>query len=132
KEEAEDAQDIVVPVLEYALQHFLDGQDALGLATAFERQGEPGPAMAQAAAGYLGRAVSCDPGHVLAGLSLALALNICGQRQAAIEQARRSLQRLECETTFQRNGLDAGAFPFGFDVFRVEWERCAWQHPGRP
>ena len=34
--------------------------------------------------------------------------------------------------TLGLSAFDAGLFPFGFDVFRVEWERCAWQHAGRP
>src|SRR5262249_49500474 len=29
-------------------------------------------------------------------------------------------------------GLDAGLFPFGFDLLRVEWERCGWSYAGRP
>src|SRR5207249_4308600 len=109
-----------------------DWHYALGIAAALERQREPVPAMAQAAAGYFQRAVACDPGHLLAGLSLALALDLCGQRQAAVEQARQTLQRLEWQATLPLSGFDAGIFPFGFDVFRVEWERCAWQHAGRP
>ena len=30
------------------------------------------------------------------------------------------------------SGLDAGPFPPGFDLFRVEWERAAWAHAGDP
>src|SRR5438132_2156957 len=112
--------------------HKADSHYALGIAAALERRREPAPAMAQAAAGYFQRAVACDPGHLLAGLSLALALDLCGQRQAAIEHAQQTLQRLEWQATLPLSGFDAGLFPFGFDVFRVEWERCAWQHAGRP
>jgi len=28
--------------------------------------------------------------------------------------------------------MDAGHFPLGFDLFRVEWERAAWSNAGRP
>jgi GT2 family glycosyltransferase/Flp pilus assembly protein TadD len=55
-----------------------------------------------------------------------------GQPQAAIDQARQTLARLEGEANWSPDVLDAGHFPPDFDLFRVEWERAAWMHAGHP
>ncbi len=95
---------------------------------------------AEAALGYFRRAVAVDPRHGLAGLNLAEALLGCDQRKEAAEQARRTLAVLEREAIApspptplprgERGELDEGHFPPAFDLFRVEWERAAWQHAG--
>jgi len=48
------------------------------------------PGNAAVAAGHFGRAADSDPQNVLAGLNLAEALAVCGKREAAVEQARRT------------------------------------------
>jgi hypothetical protein len=49
------------------------------------------PGNAAVAAGHFGRAADSDPQNVLAGLNLAEALALCGKREAAVEQARRTV-----------------------------------------
>jgi len=48
------------------------------------------PGNAAVAAGHFGRAADSDPQNVMAGLNLAEALAVCGKREAAVEQARRT------------------------------------------
>jgi GT2 family glycosyltransferase len=105
--------------------------------------------MAERVVGYFQRAVDNDPACVMARLNLVEALVTLDQKQAAVEQARRTLRTIE--TTIRENGetervgaplaassllapgwLDDPHFPPGFDMFRVEWERTAWAHSGRP
>jgi len=49
------------------------------------------PGNAAVAAGHFGRAADSDPQNVMAGLNLAEALAVSGKREAAVEQARRTL-----------------------------------------
>src|SRR5581483_5783886 len=106
---------------------------ALGLATALAEQGRtPETALAEKAPGYFERALACDPNHVMAGLNLAEALAQAGQKQCAIDQARRTLDVLSHLDKLSPDCLNAGHFPLGFDLFRVEWERAAWSNAGQP
>jgi tetratricopeptide (TPR) repeat protein len=107
--------------------------NALGLAVARGGAGARQPvAAAEAVVEHFRRAVANDPGHVVAGLNLAEALAATGQRQAAVDQARHTLVRLEQAAPLDPLVLDAGHFPAGLDTFAVEWERAAWGHAGRP
>jgi tetratricopeptide (TPR) repeat protein len=113
--------------------------NALGLAVAHTAQagGSRLRAQARAVAGYFSRAVVADPRHVLAGLNLAEALAGAGEMAQAAQQARRALAVLEQdpddlpEPDAPPGWLDEGHFPLGWDHFRVEWERAAWQHAGQ-
>jgi glycosyltransferase involved in cell wall biosynthesis/tetratricopeptide (TPR) repeat protein len=104
------------------------------------------------------RALSADPGCLISGLSLALALARSGQPDAAVGQARAILQELElgngqaqaealagadCEVdalspirgqsrSVVPPAWDLPAYPSEFDHLRVEWERAAWRHAGDP
>jgi len=107
--------------------------NALGLATAAAEQGRvPSATLSQTAAGYFERAVACDPMHIMAGLNLAEALAVSGKQQASIEQALRTLDVLNRQPELDACSMDAGHFPLGIDLFRVEWERAAWSNAGRP
>jgi tetratricopeptide (TPR) repeat protein len=111
---------------------------ALGLAA--YRPGSPGEpaALAARAAGHFRRALERDPGDPLTGLNLAEALAAAGQAPEALDQARRTLARLDAFSPLsllpsgERGELDGGPFPPGFGLFRVEWERAAWAHAGDP
>jgi GT2 family glycosyltransferase/predicted Zn-dependent protease len=108
--------------------------NALGLAVALDTQGN-GPATAAGAARaaeYFARALAQQPGHVVAGLNLAEALVAAGQDRAAVQAARGALDRLDRAAELPPAVLEAGHFPPGFDLFRVEWEGAAWQHAGSP
>jgi hypothetical protein len=107
---------------------------ALGLATAIAANGLRGisAAVAEQAAGCFRRALASAPGHALAGLNLAEALMAVGQKEAAADQARRTLAVLNQPVSPDADWLDSGHFPPGFDLFRVEWERAAWANAGRP
>src|SRR5437660_584910 len=80
------------------------------------------------AAGYFQRALACDPGHVLAGLSRAEALLAAGQKQPAIDQARRTLTTLDQPLRANASWLDAGHFPPEIDLFHGAWEHAAWSN----
>lgn len=71
-----------------------------------------------------------DPRHVTAGLNLAEVLALLGQKAQAIEQARRTLAMLDRLAELPPEALNAPHVPTDYDVFRVEWERAAWQHAG--
>jgi glycosyltransferase involved in cell wall biosynthesis/Flp pilus assembly protein TadD len=80
----------------------------------------------------LQRAWAADANHLIGGLNLAEALAATGQGEAAVEQARHTLDRLDRCPLLTPTVLDAPSLPPGFDLFRVEWERTAWAHAGRP
>lgn len=105
----------------------------LGLAAgrAHWRGGAPEMA-ARAAVDHFRNAVACDPDHVLARLNLAEALAICGEKHLAAEACREGLRALERVVELEIAPLDAPHFPFGWDSFRLEWERAAWAHAGQP
>jgi tetratricopeptide (TPR) repeat protein len=111
---------------------------ALGLAEACMQRG-PRPSLQEAttAAGYFERALLYDPGNLMAGLNLAEALLLAGEKEQAGQAAVRTLRALQekddrgtlaaCQTW-----AECGRYPLGFDAFRMEWERAAWEHAGRP
>jgi GT2 family glycosyltransferase/tetratricopeptide (TPR) repeat protein len=106
--------------------------NALGLAVARADQWQ-GPLRASAGAvavNHFRRAVACDPQFVVAELNLAEALVGLGRQCEAIPAARRVLATLERLPQLSAAQLDAGHFPPAYDLFRVEWERAAWTHPG--
>jgi glycosyltransferase involved in cell wall biosynthesis/Tfp pilus assembly protein PilF len=113
--------------------------NALGLVVAKAEKGR-GPltaVMAERAAGYFQRALTSDPNHLVSGLNLAEVLVGIEQKQAAIDQARRTLEVLSGEQREIATGgplvyLDDAHFPPAFDLFRVEWERTAWANAGCP
>ncbi len=107
--------------------------NALGLAVALQTTAARAPAeAARAAVGYFRRALECDPAHLLAGLNLAEALALSGQKAEAAAQARRTLATLDRGEGLAAEALDAGHFPAEYDIFRVEWERAAWSNAGCP
>lgn len=77
-------------------------------------------------------ALARDPGHVMAGLNLAEALNLVGDNSQALDQARRTLTILDRQASLDPLVLDAGHFPRGMDLFQVEWQRAAWMNAGQP
>jgi tetratricopeptide (TPR) repeat protein len=105
--------------------------NALGLAAALASAGggRAGPIVA---ATHFGRALEADPGFAPAALNRAEALAAAGQTDAAAQQARRTLELLERGAPLGPGARDACHYPPGFDVFRVEWERAAWQHAADP
>jgi glycosyltransferase involved in cell wall biosynthesis/tetratricopeptide (TPR) repeat protein len=137
-----------------------DLHNALGLVAAAEAQRQRLSLSEQArrAVGYFKRAVDHAPGNLMAGLNLVEALVVLGDKKRAIEQAKATLERLDRLAVGQRTSrkdaktakedaklgfaasatlhedswIDAGHFPLAFDFFRVEWERTAWIHAGRP
>jgi GT2 family glycosyltransferase/Flp pilus assembly protein TadD len=98
--------------------------NALGVTLAV--QGE----RSERVAGYFGRAVECDPTHVVARRNWAEALAASGRREEAVGQAQQALALVDRDEPIQRAILDAVAYPPAFDFFRVEWERAAWRHAG--
>jgi GT2 family glycosyltransferase/predicted Zn-dependent protease len=101
-------------------------QHALGMVAA--REGK-----ASGVEGYFRRALGCDPGHLMAGLNLVEILAATRQKQQAVEQARRTLAKLEehpCDPC--NRWFDSPHYPPAFDLFRVEWERAAWSNAGQP
>jgi GT2 family glycosyltransferase/Flp pilus assembly protein TadD len=108
--------------------------NALGLAEMLEARGR-GPTIngqpAQAA-DHFQRAVESDPAHLIAGLNLVEALVGTGRTQQAVDQARRTLAALDRPAGSPATWQDAGRFPPGYDLFRVEWERSAWETAGKP
>jgi tetratricopeptide (TPR) repeat protein len=108
--------------------------NALGLVRVLASggQGLSQTAVAEAASGHFRRALGQQPSHVLAGLNLAEALVAAGQDQAALQQARRTLSIVDHRAKLDLISLDGGHFPPVYDLFRVEWERAAWEHAGQP
>jgi glycosyltransferase involved in cell wall biosynthesis/SAM-dependent methyltransferase len=68
----------------------------------------------------------------LSALNAAEAFADLGQVPQAVEQARQALHSLEQGADLSWDSLDAAHYPPRFDVFRVEWERAAWDNAGRP
>jgi hypothetical protein len=65
-------------------------------------------------------------------LNLIEALAVISQTTLAQEGAIRLLHALDRGQGGSWETLDAGHFPTGFDLFRVEWEKAAWMHAGNP
>jgi glycosyltransferase involved in cell wall biosynthesis len=109
------------------------GRNALGVLLGRQSQGKNhAPAAAEVAAEHFRRALEGRPGYVLAGLNLAEALDAAGQKLAAVEAARRTLEALHKEPALADADLEGMYFGRGFDFFQVEWERAAWANAGRP
>ena len=71
-----------------------------------------------------------DPTHMVAGLNRVEVLARLGKKDEAIVQARQALFHLERRHDLPADVLEAPHWPIGFDLFRVEWERAAWENPG--
>jgi GT2 family glycosyltransferase/tetratricopeptide (TPR) repeat protein len=84
------------------------------------------------AAGYFRRALIAEPTDLVAGLNLAEALSSGGLFKEAIGQVQQTLALLNPRPATDQPNLDAPHFPTGFDLFRVEWEKAAWQNAGDP
>ncbi len=82
--------------------------------------------------GCFRRAAQADPDHVPARLNLAEALLLAGRRDEALPHARGALGLLDRGAAPDDPVWGGGHFPPGFDLFRVEWERAGWDHPGDP
>ena len=82
------------------------------------------------AAALFDRALDLDPAHVVVGINRAEVLARFGKKDEAIIQARQALCHLERSHGLSSDVLEAPHSPIGFDLFRVEWERAAWQNPG--
>jgi GT2 family glycosyltransferase/Flp pilus assembly protein TadD len=110
-----------------------DWHNALGLAlvTAAGGPGRWTAPLVRQAAGYFGRALQSDPHHLVAGLNLVECLASLEQKALAFEHARTLLAFLDRPPSQQQpSWLQASHYPPGFDLFRVEWEKAAWQHAG--
>jgi glycosyltransferase involved in cell wall biosynthesis/tetratricopeptide (TPR) repeat protein len=70
-------------------------------------------------------------GGVVAALNVVEALAVLGEKSLAAEGARKLLARLLGGGLPPRE-LDQPHYPPGYTLFRVEWERAAWQSAGRP
>jgi tetratricopeptide (TPR) repeat protein len=111
-----------------------DLYNALGLAIALAGTG-PGPlarSVVETACEHFRQALDIEPSDVMAGLNLTEALAELGKKQAASQQARRTLAVLDQQTGTEAPPGDGGHYPPAFDFFRVEWERAACTHPDRP
>jgi tetratricopeptide (TPR) repeat protein len=109
---------------------------ALGLAVAIRHPQDPAKALE-----HFHRTVQLEPAHLMARLNLAEALALTGQKEQAIEQARRAWHGLEervsrrgAENTEEPVPIlsDVPHFPPTYDFFRVAWEQAAWSHAGDP
>jgi tetratricopeptide (TPR) repeat protein len=82
--------------------------------------------------GHFQRAAAGAPRNVMAGLNLVEALVAAGRQQAAIDEGRRVLAVLQSGEPLSAEVMDAPHYPPLFDLFRVEWERAAWENAGQP
>ncbi len=98
---------------------------ALGLALA-----RRGPAAAEAVTEQFRLATQAQPSDVLAALNHAEALAATNHRSEAIDAARTALAVLDRLPGLGPALRHSGHFPPAFDVFRVEWERAAWENAG--
>jgi glycosyltransferase involved in cell wall biosynthesis/cytochrome c-type biogenesis protein CcmH/NrfG len=112
--------------------HSAELPNALGLAIALKAMtsGRVTADAARQAAGHFTQALQRDPHHLLALLNLAEALVGIGQNEAAITTARQLLRGLLRSSGDDASLLEAPRFPPGFDLFSVEWQHAAWDHPG--
>jgi glycosyltransferase involved in cell wall biosynthesis/tetratricopeptide (TPR) repeat protein len=123
--------DLEAALLDHPLS--ADIHNALGMAVALagRRDGPLPAATAHAAARHFYQATRCAPGHLLASLNLVETIVGTDQTAVAVQGAHRALALLERNSN-ELEGLTAPHFPPEFDLFRVEWERAAWDHAGRP
>jgi glycosyltransferase involved in cell wall biosynthesis/Flp pilus assembly protein TadD len=103
-----------------------EGCNALGVLL-----GRGAGADGEQAAALFARAWSGSDRHAPAGLHLVEALARLGRREKALRPGRALLASLRQDGALPAAVLDAVPAPPGFDVFRVEWERAAWQHAGQ-
>ncbi len=106
---------------------------ARGLLDAWQmrtRQGAYTPAQLHAFAGWLHQAAQASPANRVAGLDLVEVLAALGRTDLAVAGARQLLGTLG--RPLDEETLHTPHFPAGFDFFRVEWERAAWDNAGRP
>jgi hypothetical protein len=109
------------------------GHNALGALLGRHAQGKShAAAAAEVAVEHFRKALAGQPSYVLAGLNLAEALDAAGQKLAAIEAARRTLETLHRDLSLPEANLEGLYFGRAFDFFQVEWERAAWSHAGHP
>lgn len=106
--------------------------NALGVALTLDARGPLAAETVTLAAGYFQRALMHDSAHLVAGLNRAEALAAANQSAPATEQAGQTLALLDRGPAPSPSVWDAGHFPPGFHLFRVEWERAAWEHAGDP
>jgi glycosyltransferase involved in cell wall biosynthesis/predicted Zn-dependent protease len=107
--------------------HWHNALGLLGALAGFQQGAISPPALAQAL-GHFRRAVAADPHHPVVRLNLAEALMASGAGREATEHATATLNLLG-EVGADPLAWEAVHFPPGFDLFRVEWERAAWEHP---
>jgi glycosyltransferase involved in cell wall biosynthesis len=106
---------------------------AVGVVLGRQAQGKShAVAAAEVAAEQFRQVLTDHPGCVLAGLNLAEALEAAGQKLAAIEAARRTLEMLHRKDGLEETDQEGLLFRRGFDLFPVEWERAGWIHAGQP
>jgi tetratricopeptide (TPR) repeat protein len=98
---------------------------ARGVAVALQNR-----TLVQRAAEHFRLALGVSPHPLMAALNWVEAQFLAGERAVAIEEGRRLLATLDRDAPCRADVLDAPHFPPGFDYFRVEWERAAWEHAG--
>jgi len=82
------------------------------------------------AANQFQNAFICDPRHVIAGASLAELLVRLGQKEFAIDQARRVLALLDHADDLGDLFIEAPLPHTDFSFLRMAWERAAFEHAG--
>jgi glycosyltransferase involved in cell wall biosynthesis/tetratricopeptide (TPR) repeat protein len=105
---------------------------AVALASQFPPYTPLPPEAWDAVARCLEQALARDPGHLVAGLNLVEALCEHRRHDAARTLAEQTLRRLDDLATLPAALLDAPRYPPCFDLFRVEWNRAAWEHADDP
>ena len=86
--------------------------------------------MVERAINLFGKAVSVDASDVMAQLNLAEAFFLANRKDQACRHAEMVLELLEGETDEKALTWQCEHFPLGYDLFRVEWEKAAWQNAG--
>jgi GT2 family glycosyltransferase/tetratricopeptide (TPR) repeat protein len=104
--------------------------NALGLAVSLSSRDRDRARIASLAAEHFRRALAAEPEHAVASLNLAEALAAAGRHAEAVEQAQRTIDRIELRPDLDPSWLDSPAFPAVVGVFRAEWERAAREHAG--
>jgi tetratricopeptide (TPR) repeat protein len=109
-------------------------QNALGVLSAIGKQTQGGvsAALAEQAARHFRQAVGAEATNPLFALNLIEALAGIEETKPAIEGARLTLALLNRGVSWSLEQLDGPHFPLAYDLFRLEWERAAWDNAGRP
>ena len=87
---------------------------------------------AEVAAGHFRQARTASPGHWAARLNLATALETAGAADEAVAHARAAVAALARGAEPEVSLLNAPLCRADYGTFRMEWERAAWEHAGRP